>query len=1196
MIINMPQGNMSNSQIKFMKKCVIDDSSGKGRTKRVILLTMKLLTILIFAGTMAVSASVYSQKTKIDLQLRNSTVADILKSIEGNSEFIFVYDTELINTRIEKSISLRDAKIETVLDELFGSSNIAYLVDDRQVFLYKKDDLKQLEFLKSELNSEQPQKKDISGKVSDNDGVPLPGVSIVVKGTAIGTITNMDGEFKISVPSNATTLTVSFVGLKSQEIEITKKTKFNIVMMEDMVDVDEVVVVGYGTQKKATVVGAITTITTQDLKQSPTTNLSNALAGRMSGMMVTQYSGGEPGVDKSSVIVRGMSTLGNKNPIVIVDGIERDFQYLNPDEVETFTLLKDASATAVYGVRGANGVILVTTRRGKSMERTSVTFKASSGISSPIKFPEYLGSADYAMLYNEANLNDNPLTTKALFTQAQIDNYRIAKGDNSDGLGYNTNLFDYAFKPSMQQDYSLNIQGGTKTAKYFVLVGYMNQNGNYNHTNDGPNNTNARFNRYNFRSNIDINITDDFYVKLNLGGRIQNRIAPGTTASRIITIANTQPSIYPVINEKNDNPLNNLYNAKHPEGLLFGTALYRYNILGELAYSGFQNYYDTYMEGSFAMGHKLDFITKGLTFEAQYSYDIYAGNMIERSIPHESEGYREYGGYATFFPKDGVDVLMNGGHYAGAYVSPRRTDNNTMKNDVTNQAPQRKNDMQATLNYARSFGPHNVTALFLMRQSVRVYNNEIPYATQGQALRATYNYAEKYLFEINGAYNGSENFAKGKKYGFFPAAAAGWVISNENFMKNKSFVDYFKIRGSYGVVGNEQLPGARFGYLQFFTVNGDTYNLGTTLNSGVPANVYEGALANPNLTWEKSRKANFGIDARMLKNKFSFSADLFFERRSDILNVPGTNYSKNISAVVGLSAPQINIGIVENKGIDMEMGWTDKIGKDFSYYIKPNLSFARNKIVFLNEVEHIAPNGQPVPSAYRTGRRIGEQFLYQFDHFVKDQSEADQLNTSVYQPWGKLIPGDVVYKDQNGDGKITDQEDRIAMGNPRNPEIQFGIPVGMSYKNFDASFLFQGAALVSVELTDAAAWDFPTYGQDIIGRVKALHLDRWTPATAETATYPALHYGPYPNNKNPNSSLFFADASYVRLKSVEIGFSLRENVMRRIGFSKARIYVQGLNLITWDKLKKYDVDPETNTGGDWYPIQRVYNIGVDVTF
>ncbi|MEO6914485.1 MAG: hypothetical protein ABI151_01600 [Chitinophagaceae bacterium] len=299
---------------------------------------------------------------------------------------------------------------------------------------------------------------------------------------------------------------------------------------------------------------------------------------------------------------------------------------------------------------------------------------------------------------------------------------------------------------------------------------------------------------------------------------------------------------------------------------------------------------------------------------------------------------------------------------------------------------------------------------------------------------------------------------------------------------------------------------------------------------------------------------------------------------------------------MGQSSPQLNLGVVDNKGIELEVGWTDNIGKNFSYYVKPNFSFARNKIMFINEVDRVAPNGKSVAYAQRTGKRIGEQFVYVFDHFVANQTEADALNAATYQKWGKLIPGDVVYKDQNGDGQITDQEDRVAMGNPRNPEIQFGVPMGVSFKGLDVSVLFQGATNNNVMLTDAAAWDFPTYGQDIIGRVKALHLNRWTPATAATATYPALHYGTYVNNKNPNSSLFLGDGSYVRLKNVEIGYSIPGTLLRKFGFSKTRFYAQGLNLITWDRLKKFDVDPETSTGGDWYPIQRVFNFGVNVTF
>lgn len=1054
---------------------------------------------------------------------------------------------------------------------------------------------------KSYTNSVNQNNKIITGYVTDIDKTPIIGANIIEIGSSNGTVTDMDGHFRLNVSNNAT-IRITYIGYLEQDISTVGKNSFNITLQEDVKALDEVVIVGYGTQKKVTVVGSITSIQTKELRQSPTTNLSNALAGRMPGMMANQFRGGEPGVDQSDIFIRGISTYNTGNnaqrPIVIVDGIERDFQYLSPDEVESFTILKDASATAVYGVRGANGVILVTTRRGRPMEKANVVFKASSGISSPIKFPEYLGSADYAALYNEARLNDDPNTSVALFSTEQIENYRKAKGDNSDGLGYNINLFDYAFKPSLQQDYSLNIQGGTNTTQYFVLAGYMEQNGNYKHTDLGAYNTNAVFKRYNFRSNIDINITKDFFVKLNLGGRIQNRIAPGTTAARIVQIANTQPSIYPVILENNDNPANAAYQAKHPNGLLFGSQLYRYNILGELGYSGFINEYKTFMDGTFVMGHKLDFITPGLVFDIQFSYDTQAGNTVNRTIPHESEGYREYGGYATFYPSEGVDVFMKGGHYEGAYSSPRRTENNTMSNgfDARTPQPQRKNYGQITLNYSREFGLHNVTAMLMSNQSKRFYQNDVPFATQGTAFRATYNFAERYLFEVNAAYNGSENFARGRRYGLFPAVALGWIPTNEAFLKDNTVINYLKIRGSFGIVGSDQLPGERFGYLQFFNTNGDNYNFGMDLNSGAPANVWEGNLSNPQLTWEKARKINVGIDARTLNNKLSFSGDFFFEHRYDILTQPGTNYSKNLSAVVGQSSPQLNLGVVDNHGVDMEIGWSDRVNRNVSYFIKPNFTFARNKIIFMNEVDHIAPDGTPVPYANRTGKRIGENFVYVFDHFVKDQAEADQLNQSNYQKWGDLIPGDAVYKDQNGDGQITDQEDRVAMGNPRNPEIQFGIPMGITVKNIDLSLLFQGATLTSVMLTGAAAWDFPTYGQDIIGRVKTLHLERWTPETSTTATYPALHYGSHPNNKNSNSSLFLADASYVRLKTAEIGYSFPAHIIKKIGLTRARIYAQGLNLFTWDKLKKFDVDPETNSGGDWYPIQRVINFGIDVTF
>jgi TonB-linked SusC/RagA family outer membrane protein len=1158
------------------------------------LLVMKLTTILLIASFLQVTAKTIGQT--ISISQRNTSLEKVFKEIHRKTGYQFFYKDEIIQQAKKFDINVKDATIEQVLAICFRDQPLSFIITDKTITVKRKEEIKTVNgFPKAPPVV-------VKGKVVDQTGAPLAGVSVSVAGSKEASMTDGEGNYTITVPDNSV-LTFTYVGFITQKLRVGKdNTTLDVSLSPEVASLNDVVVVGYGTQKKISVVGAIASIGTNELRQSPTTNLSNALAGRMAGLIVNQFVGGEPGVDQSDVYIRGVSTYNTGNnsqrPIIIVDGIERDFQYLNPEEVETISILKDASATAVFGVRGANGVILVTTRRGKAMDKANVTFKAATGVSSPVRFPEYLGSADYAMLYNEARLNDNPSTTAALFSQAQIENYRKAKGDNSDGLGYNVDLFDYAFKPSMQQDYSLSIQGGNKTVKYFVLAGYMNQNGNYKHTKLSPYNTNAVFKRYNFRSNIDINITDRFYARLNLGGRIQNRIAPGTTAARVVNIANTQPSIYPVIMENNDNPQNAAFIAKHPEGLLFGTQLYRYNILGEIAYSGFINEYKTFMDGSFALGHKLDFITKGLSFEVMFSYDVQSGNTIDRTIPHESEGYREYGGYATFYPKDGVDVYMQGGHYTGAFASPRRTENNTMNNgyNASTPAPQRKNNVQVSLNYNRGFGRHTVTGLLLGTQQKRTFQQDVPFANQGLAFRGTYNYDERYLFEVNAAYNGSENFAKGRRYGLFPAVAAGWVVSNEKFMKTSSAIDYLKIRGSYGLVGSDQLPGERFGYLQFYNTNGDTYNLGTGLNSGVPANVFEGALANPLLTWEKAEKANIGVEVRTFRNRLSLSLDLFREHRYDILTQPGSNGSRNLSAVVGQTAPQLNLGIVNNKGIDIELGWTANIGKNFSYYVRTNFSFARNKIVYLNEIDRIGPDGKAVPYARRTGKRIGQPFVYVFDHFVANQAEADQLNASGYQKWGNLIPGDVVYKDQNGDGQITDQEDRVAMGNPRNPEIQFGIPVGISYKGFDVSLLFQGATNTSVQLFDAAAYDFPTYGQDIIGRVKPFHLNRWTPATASTATYPALHYGTHLNNKNNNSSLFQADASYIRVKSMEIGYTIPSRLSGKIGMSKIRVYAQGLNLFTWDKLSQFDMDPETNSGGDWYPIQKVINFGLYVTF
>ncbi|WP_211229749.1 SusC/RagA family TonB-linked outer membrane protein [Olivibacter sitiensis] len=1046
--------------------------------------------------------------------------------------------------------------------------------------------------------------KTISGIVIDSTTkVPIPGVSIVVKGTKISQTTDVNGAYSIQVPYEDAVLTFSFIGYQPEEVSLRGRNSVNVALVEDTKALQEVVVVGYTTQKKENLVGAVSTITSKDLVQSPTANINNMLAGRLPGLIANQYSGGEPGVDRSEIFIRGKATYGDQSPIVIIDGIERDMSYLAPDEIETFTILKDASSTAPFGIRGANGVIVITTKRGKADDKATVDFRSSVGINSPTKLPSLLGSADYATLYNEALINDatrdgTNIGSLNLFSDDAINTFRNAQGDNSDGLGYSWDYLDYLFKPGLQQESNLSIRGGNDIARYFVMGGYMSQGTNYDHIDLSDYNTSAKFKRYNFRSNIDVNITKRLWAKLNLGARITDRTAPGTSANRLMTIAMTQPPYLPIIVEPNDNPDNANYILNNPKGMLYGDQIYRFNMLGELTRTGFHVDKNTYLEGSFSMGYDLDFITKGLKVDGVFSYDAREQQWVRRQVGTYSEGYRVYPGYAIFLPAEGRDIYMTPGHYEGAYIPGSRYNmDQNLGNEFSQSNPFNRTFYQGRLNYNRTFADiHTVSGMLLFnRSSQSAYDGgraEVDFRYQGLTGQFTYNYDQRYLAEFNFGYNGSENFAEDRRYGFFPAGALGWVVSREKFMKDtKAWLDFLKIRGSFGLVGSDKLPNnRRFGYLQFYT-GGSGYSFGDqNFNVGL-GGLREDLLANPAITWEKARKINLGLDAAMLKNRLNITVDFFHEHRYDILTDLSPDYRLGFPSVVGQNAPYINIGEVDNKGIDFELGWSDMIGKDFHYFVKPNFTFARNKIVFQNEISW------EYPWRSRTGHRLDEFMVYEFDRFVRDQADADALNAQGYQPWGQLIPGDVVYKDLNGDGVITDVADRRIMGNPRSPEIQFGLPITLQYKGVDFSLLFQGALNSSILLTDGAIWDFPQFDQDKTGAVRPIHLNRWTPATAETATYPALHIGAHNNNKNGNSSLFLYDAKYLRLKNLEIGYNLPRQWVQKIGFNQIRFYAQGQNLITWDGLDEVDLDPETgSSSGYWYPILKVYNFGVSVNF
>ncbi|RHJ83906.1 TonB-dependent receptor [Parabacteroides sp. AM08-6] len=1159
----------------------------KGRWKRFLILGL--------CGCMSMSMYANVLKSQVSLSLKNATLKEALEQVQKQVGVSIIYSNNVLDDEAKVSCKTKNAELEEVLSILLKNQNCAYKVENGQVILFPKVAEPRVE----EVNQEGFK---VKGQVSDNMG-PLPGVNVMVKGTMTGVITDADGNYEIVAPYSKASLIFSYVGFQPQEVQLKGEHTLNVTLVEDTKALEEVVVVGYTTQRKATITGAVSTITTKDLTQSPTANLTNALAGRMPGLMVNQFSGGEPGVDGADIKIRGFGTYGDKSPIIIVDGVERDMSYLAPEEIETFTILKDASATAPYGVRGANGVIIITTKRGKAQEKASVNFKASVGTNNPVKFPSYLGSADYATLYNEAMINGGTSPNSPdLFSQEAIERYRKAKGDNSDGMGYDWDYFDYAFKPGMQQDYSLSVRGGSDRARYYVLANYFQQDGNYKHTDLTQFDTQAVFKRYNFRANMDVDITKDFYVKLDLGARITDRNAPGTTASRVVAIANTQPPYLPITLPNNGNPENEAYVLNNPYGMLYGDYQHRYNILGELSRTGYLNEKKTFLNGSFAIGHKLDFITKGLKIEGIFSYDAEEGRWIKRELGQYDDGYRKFTKYGTFTPEAGQygSYYMNNTEmYPGKYIKGNRDydQDATIGNELSHNPTQNRTYYQLKLDYLRSFGLHDVSGLILFNRSSRAYDKDVEYRYQGLSGRATYAYDNKYLAEFNIGYNGSENFAPGKRYGTFPAGSIGWVVSRESFMQStSSWLDNLKIRASYGLVGSDQLGGSRFAYLSFFN-GGGGYNTGINndFGTGMAGGYYEGNLSNPNLTWEKSKKLNVGIDASFFNNRLTFTMDVFKEHRFDIITDLSGGDKLGYPNYVGKNAPLINSGIVDNKGVDIEVGWRGSIGRDFHYYIKPNFTFARNKIIFMNEV--------PRDFEWRaaTGKRIDENFVYVFDHFVYDQAEADRLNAmndgAGFQPWGKLSPGDVVYKDLDGDGKISDLNDRTNMGNPRTPEIQFGIPFGVQYKGFDLSVMLQGAANTSMLLNGAAVWDFPAYEQDQIGKVKPMHMNRWTEETKDFATYPRLTIGKNDNNKNESSSLFLYNASYLRVKNVEIGYTLPKSAIRFAGLQNVRFYVQGMNLLTFDGLDDVDVDPETRNGsGDWYPIQRVFNFGIDITY
>ncbi len=1013
------------------------------------------------------------------------------------------------------------------------------------------------------------QQRRISGTIVDSkDRSAMIGANIIEKGTSNGTVTDINGNFSMGVSSDNSVLVISSIGYRTIEVNVGTQTTFNLVLEEDTELLEEVVVMAYGSQKKVTVTGAVSNVSGKEILKSPTVSLGNALAGKLPGVSTIQYSG-LPGADDPMILVRGVASLstGGSAPLVMVDGVERSFTQIDPNEVADITILKDASATAVFGVRGANGVILITTKRGEA-GKTQISAAASFGVQTPTMFLDYVNSYEYALAYNQAQRGDGMAENELRFSEEAIQHFK----DGDLPLLYpDMDWVDYIMKPmAPQTQQNVSVTGGDERAKYFVSVGALQQDGLFR-TFATSSDEKFSYNRYNYRANLDLTIDQINSLSVNLGGRLEDKTSlPRGEQSIFEDILFASPMSGSGIVDGKRIVSNTVY---------VGTDMD--NDPMRFYGSGHQNTTNNVLNLDLIYNAKLDAVTEGLSFKIKGSYNsTYAHTK-------KWEQWQTYPTYKPYMLDDGTIVLET----SGDKWKPEFAEETNVWRDWY---------AEASFDYARTFGNHDVTALLLYNQSKYYYPwpyEEIPRGYVGLVGRLTYNYLSRYLLDFNAGYNGSENFAPDRRYGFFPAASVGWIISEESWMENQGIFSYLKLRYSYGIVGNDYMGGRRFLYLPpEYTLHDGRYagyggghhgyNFGTS-NTVFVRGATEDTSGNPDVTWETSVKQNIGLDLRTFGDRLNINLDFFKENRKNIL----INNDAFITAPSALVASPINYGKVENKGMEIVLNWTDRVG-DFRYTLSPNFSFSRNKVIEMAEIR------QKYDYLYRTGHRVNQPFGYEFFQFYQEgvTEEAykamfgEEMPTQLGQ--ANLSDGDAIYADLNGDGLIT-AEDQHAIGYPDYPEMTFSLNGSLSYKNFDFSMLWNGATHVGRSLY----WPYnPQFGQfHDQGLVRWVYENSWTPETAETAALPRLTIANEVNN-TPISSVWMVDASYLRLRNLEIGYTIEK--VPFLNTANMRVYANGTNLLTFSAFKGND--PE-NVGGGWqnvirYPMMKVYNIGVRINF
>jgi TonB-linked SusC/RagA family outer membrane protein len=1123
---------------------------------------MKLTTLFLLAAVMQVSATGYSQQ-KVSLKVKNARLEQVFREIKKQTGFTFAYNNKLLAGARTVTVRLQDVTVSEALSTCFAGQPYTYQIIDKIIVIRPKPVI--IESVKPiELPLPLPP-VDITVIVQDSAGQPLEGASIRVKGTQRGTTADANGYAVLKSVAPNSTLVISFTGYSNKEVKIGSNNTFTIRLTALARNLEDVVIVGYGTQKRRDVTGAIASIGPTELKQSPVADISNALAGRLPGLITVQNSG-EPGADGANLSIRGYGTTGNNNPLVVVDGIERDFSTLDPNEVANITILKDAASTAIYGIRGANGVILVTSRRGANV-KPSISVTAQNGWQSPTRLPKYADSYDALKLYREGLENDGLNTSQ--YSDSILNLYRDRSHPAYQYLYPDVDWLHTMLKPfSYMSQFNLNVTGGNDFAKYFVSMSYLQQNGLYNFQDQIKQyNIQAVTNKYNFRSNIDLQITKSLTMELNLGAIVRDRNYPGTSAQDLFSYMKSVPSWYfPLVNPDGSVPGDN------------NTGVSAYDLLVN---SGYQRFFETTLQSTAGFKWDMHYFLKGLSSRVRLSFDNLNYRNVSRPLSGSTYKYNLLPGVLA----DTVTDLAANGTYQTINQG-----NGTLDYQVTANG-QRRTTLELYLNYDREFGKHSVHAVVVYNQSsyfADVATGQanaiagLPYKYDGLVGRLSYNYDDRYLLELDGGYNGSENFAPGHRLGFFPAVSAGWVISKEKFIAGNptlSFINNLKLRGSYGLVGNDQIGGSRFLYQTTWTITAGGYQFGANRDGNSYSGAQESQIGNPGVTWEKSQNADIGMDLSLWKDGLTITADYFRNHRTNILLT-----SQLIPATLGLiTIPPTNGGIINNHGYEVQLEHRKNFGKQ-GYDIRFNYSYARNKIIYYAEPSYTGREWQAI-----TGTEVNEQYGYTALGLFKNAQ--DIAKSPDQSGFGAIQPGDIKYKDLNGDGVINSLDAGYEPGKVSVPKSILGLSLSYHYASFDISVFFQAALGGTVLMSGSGIFPFDRFSsvlQDVIN-------NHWV-ASDPNRNYEFPRMSSQPNvNNEQNSTFWLRSGNYLRLKTFEVGYAFPGKWMKQIGFKNARAFANGINLLTWDKLKIFD--PEISSGGTGtYPQQKVINAGLTFSF